>query len=69
MKYNKKYLLDLWVENHTSNEEDYYNCPECDYALDYIQDEEGINYVFCWNYCLDVFSHKLPHSHLFVSSG
>ena len=53
-KFNKKYLLDNWQEEHKSDEEGFYTCPECEYALDFVQDDEGLNYVYCWNECFEV---------------
>jgi hypothetical protein len=47
-----EYLLENWMQNNPSNDEGYYNCPCCDYALDLIEDDYGNDYVFCWNKCL-----------------
>ncbi len=53
--FDKTYMLDAWQEEHESDEEGYYTCPECGYALDFIQDGDGINYVYCWNECFEVY--------------
>jgi len=47
-----EYLLENWQENNLSDDEGFYNCPCCDYALDIVQNDDGANYVFCWNKCL-----------------
>ena len=55
VKFNKKYLLDNWQEEHESDEEEFYTCPECEYALDFVEDDEGLNYVYCWNECFEIY--------------
>jgi hypothetical protein len=55
IKFNKDFLLDNWCEEHKSDEEDFYTCPECEYTLDFVQDDEGLNYVYCWNKCFETY--------------
>ena len=51
-----EYLLENWMQNNLSDDEGFYNCPCCGYALDLINTSENddyeIDYVYCWNHCL-----------------